>query len=93
MKGKCRKSCLGQLERRRVTQTFERKGSRVQVIIKNIPVTVCSVCGESTISLQTLAEINEILRPFHGTHANVPNLPPAEVFIDYGEAVRARKAA
>jgi len=93
MTNKCRKGCFGQLEHRRVTQTFERKGSQVQVVIKNIPVTACRVCGEATMSLETLGQINEILRPFHGTHSDVPNLPPAQVFIDYVEAVRTRKAA
>ncbi|NCO34139.1 MAG: hypothetical protein AUJ92_04815 [Armatimonadetes bacterium CG2_30_59_28] len=93
MRRKCRNGCLGPVEQRHITQTFDRKGSPVQVVIKNIPVTACSVCGEMTMSIDTLGNVNDILRPFHGSHGHVPELPPAEVFIAYDNATRVRKAA
>lgn len=93
MKSKCRNRCPGPLVRRRITQTYERKGSPVEVIIKNIPVTACSICGEETMPLATFGKIGEILLPFHGKHNHVPKLPPAEVIIDFAAATRARAKA
>lgn len=88
MKPTCRNRCPGPLVRRRITQAYERKGSAVQVIIKNIPVTACSICGEETMPLATFGKINEILLPFHGKHNHVPKLPAAEVIIDFAAATR-----
>jgi hypothetical protein len=94
MKRKCRLSgCPGEVRLTRITQTFERDGSPVQVIIKNIPVNACQICGESTMTMETMATLDDLLRPFHGSHKNVPKLPPAEVFIDFPQALRAKKAA
>ncbi len=75
MKPKCHNRCPAPLVRRRSKQTYERKGSPVQVIIKNIPVTACSLCGDETMPLATFGKINEILLPFHGKHNHVPKLP------------------
>jgi len=43
--------------------------------------------------METLKEISTTLRPFHEVHKNVPKLPPAEIFIDFAEATKARSAA
>jgi hypothetical protein len=43
--------------------------------------------------METLKGISTTLRPFHGVHKNVPKLPPAEIFIDFAEATKARSAA
>ena len=85
--------CPGKVRSGRIMQTFERCGSPVHIIIKNIPVNICRICGESTMAIETLAVLDDLLRPFHGSHQNIPTLPPAEVFIDFTQAVRARKAA
>lgn len=93
MKRKCRFGCPGPLVQRRITQAYERKGSKVEVIVKSIPVTTCSICGDAAMSIDTMARIDEILRPFHGKHNHVPKLPPAEVIIDYAAAVRSQAKA
>ncbi|MDA2919474.1 YgiT-type zinc finger protein [Desulfobacterota bacterium AH_259_B03_O07] len=91
---KCRRrECNGKSKASFVTQVFERHGSAVQVIIKNIPASVCPECGDETLSMETLKEISKILRPLHGVHKNIPKLPPAEIFIDFAEAIKARSAA
>jgi YgiT-type zinc finger domain-containing protein len=89
----CRRECNGKPKPSSVTQVFERRGSAVQVVIKNIPATICPECGDATIGMETLRQIGKILRPFHGMHRNVPKLPPAEIFIDFAEAIKARSAA
>ncbi len=94
IKRQCRRrDCTGKTKAGFVTQVFECRGSPVQVIIKNIPATVCPVCGDVTISMETLKGITTTLHPFHGVHKNVPKLPPAEIFIDFAEAIKARSAA
>ena len=91
---KCRhRDCTGGPKAGFVTQNFERQGSFVQVIVRNIPATICPVCGDVTISMETLRKIGTMLRPFHGVHKNVPKLPPSEIFIDFAEAIKARSAA
>lgn len=87
----CRhKDCTGAPKTSFVTQVFQRRSSVVQVIIRNIPATTCPVCGDVTISMETLKRVSTMLRPFHGAHKNVPKLPPAEMFIDFAEAIKAR---
>jgi YgiT-type zinc finger domain-containing protein len=91
---KCRrKECNGKPKPTFATQVFERHGSTVQVIMKNIPATLCPKCGDATLSMETLKDISKILRPFHGMHRNIPKLPPAEIFIDFAEAIKGRSAA
>ncbi len=78
---------------RQLTLTFERKGSKALVIIRNIPVTMCLVCGESSLTMGTQKRIDDILRPFHGHHGEVPKLPPSEILVDFDEVEQPRKAA
>ncbi|HSQ24957.1 MAG TPA: hypothetical protein VLN44_11110 [Pyrinomonadaceae bacterium] len=44
-------------------------------------------------SRETGQQIDLLLKPFHGKHDQIPRLPPAEVTIDFQEAVAALKAA
>lgn len=76
-----------------MTQTFERRGSPVKVIIHNIPATVCTVCHEAYLDKKTARQLDLLLEPFHGKHNRIPLLPRADVNIDFVEAVSAMEAA
>jgi hypothetical protein len=43
--------------------------------------------------MKTLKDLNRLLRPFHGAHGTVPKLPVADVFMDFGVAVKSDHAA
>jgi hypothetical protein len=62
------------------------------VIVENIPADVCPVCGRAFFSKEVAQGIDQVLFPFHGRHATVPNLPPAKVIVDFSVAWR-KKAA
>jgi YgiT-type zinc finger domain-containing protein len=70
-----------------VTQTFERRGSPVRVTIRHIPADVCPLCHEVYVSRETGHQLDLLLEPFHGKHGHVPLLPPAEIAIDFAEAM------
>ena len=93
MRRRCSNGCAGVPEPGYTTQTFERRGSRVKVVIRGIPAAVCSACHHAYIRSETGRQIDLLLDPFHGKHQRVPQLPPAEVTIDFQEAIDALKAA
>ncbi len=93
MRTRCTNECQSVPETGRVTQRFERAGSPVKVIIHNIPATVCPACHEAYLDKKIARQIDLILAPFHGKHDQIPLLPPAEVDINFDEAVSAMKAA
>jgi YgiT-type zinc finger domain-containing protein len=93
MRTRCSNECRGVLESGRVTQTFERRDSPVKVTIHNIPATICPACAESYLDKKTARQLDLLLEPFHGKHDRIPSLPPAEVNIDFVEAISAMKAA
>ena len=59
----------------------------------NIPASVCPVCHESYVDRETARNLDRLIEPFHGKHRHIPALPPADVTIDFAEAVAAMKAA
>lgn len=93
MRTRCSSGCPGTPVSGYTTQTFERRGSPVKVAIRRIPAAVCPVCNQSYVSRETGQQIDLLLKPFHGKHDQIPRLPPAEVTIDFQEAVAALKAA
>ncbi len=93
MRKRCSDGCPGIPEPGFTAQTFERRGSPVKVAIRQIPAAVCPVCHQAYVSRETGRQIDLLLEPFHGKHEQVPLLPPAEVAIDFQEAVAALKAA
>lgn len=93
MRMRCTAKCPGRPEPGQTSQTFERRGSRIKVTIRNIPASVCPVCHESFVDRETARNIEKLIEPFHGKHSHIPALPPADVTIDYAEAVAAMKAA
>ncbi len=93
MKKRCSRSCQGIPEPGYTTQSFERRGSLVKVSIRGIPATICPVCHQTYVSRETGRQIDLLLEPFHGKHKQTPLLPPAEVAIDFQEAIAALKAA
>lgn len=93
MRTRCSSKCQGVPETGRVTQKFERHGSMVKVTIRNIPATICPLCQETYLSRETARQLDLLLEPFHGKHDHIPSLPPAEVNIDFAEAISAIKAA
>jgi hypothetical protein len=64
----------------------------VEVIIENIPAAVCPICGRAFFSKEVAQGIDQVLFPFHGKHASVPDLPPARIIIDFVAAQRKRAA-
>ena len=76
-----------------MSQSFTRRGSRVEVIISRIPASVCPVCGHAFLEENTARRIETLLRPFHGTRGTMPDLPPAKVYVDFEEAGKRQKAA
>jgi YgiT-type zinc finger domain-containing protein len=89
---RCLQGCPGQPYRDTITRVFRRTGSAVEVIMENIPADVCPVCGRAFFSKEVAHGIDQVLCPFHGRHATVPNLPPAKVIVDFAVAWR-KKAA
>ena len=93
MRTRCSGKCQGIPEPGQTTQIFERRGSAVKVTIRNIEAEVCPLCHESYVDRQTARYIDLLLEPFHGKHEHIPSLPPAEVIIDFAEAIAAMRAA
>jgi len=93
MRTRCSGKCPGAPELFLATQTFERRGSRVKVTIRNIPAAICPVCHETYVDQETARQLDLLIEPFHGKHRRIPSLPPAEVMIDFAEATAAMKAA
>jgi hypothetical protein len=50
------------------------------------------MCGRTFFAKEVAQGIDQVLFPFHGRHAAVPNLPPAKVIVDFAVA-RRKKAA
>ncbi|HVO26281.1 MAG TPA: type II toxin-antitoxin system MqsA family antitoxin [Candidatus Margulisiibacteriota bacterium] len=80
--------CRGRLRPDAITRVFRRAGSRVEVIVENIPADVCPACGRAYFSEPVARDIDRLLAAFHGTRAAIPRLPPARVMVDF---VAARK--
>ncbi len=93
LRTRCTGDCSGRPQLALVSQNFTRRGSRVEVIISRIPVSVCPVCGQAFLEEDTARRLEALLRPFHGTRGTVPDLPPAKVYVDFAEAGKKRKAA
>jgi YgiT-type zinc finger domain-containing protein len=93
LRTRCTGDCPGRPRLGRVSQSFTRRSSQVEVIISRIPASVCPVCGQSFLEEDTARRLETVLRPFHGTRNTVPELPPAKVYVDFEEAGRRRKAA
>jgi len=92
-RNRCTGDCPGRPQPGRVSQSFTRRGSRVEVSISRIPASVCPVCGQAFLDEETSRRIESLLRPFHGTRGVVPSLPPAKVYVDFEEAGKGREAA
>jgi YgiT-type zinc finger domain-containing protein len=90
---RCTRGCSGCPQLARVSQSFTRRGSRVEVIVSRIPASVCSVCGQAFLDEDTARRLEAVLRPFHGVRGAVPDLPPAKVYVDFEEAGKKQKAA
>jgi YgiT-type zinc finger domain-containing protein len=88
----CLQGCSGRTHGDAITRVFRRTGSTVEVIVENIPADVCPVCGRAFFSKEVAQGIDQILFPFHGRHAVVPDLPPAKVIVDFRVACK-KKAA
>jgi hypothetical protein len=93
MRKRCGNGCPGIPEAGYTTQTFERRGSPIKVAMGRILAAVCPVCNQAYMSRETGRQTDLLLEPFHGKHDQVPRLPPAEVTIDFEEAIAALKAA
>ena len=89
----CTGNCRGRPQPARVSQSFTRRGSRVEVIISRIPASVCPACGQSFLEEEIARRLESLLRPFHGTRGRIPELPPAKIYIDFEEAGKIQKAA
>jgi hypothetical protein len=89
----CTGDCPGHPRPARVSQSFTRQGSRVEVTISRIPASVCPVCGQSFLGEEIAHQLQLLLRPFHGVRSNIPKLPPAKVYIDFEEAGKKQEAA
>jgi YgiT-type zinc finger domain-containing protein len=86
----CTLRCRGRLRTDTITRVFRRTGSRVEVIVENIPAQVCPTCGRAYFSEPVARDVDRLLAAFHGTRTAVPKLPPARVIIDF---IAARKRA
>ena len=93
LRTRCTGDCRGRPHLARVSQSFTRRGSQVEVIISRIPASVCPVCGQAFLEEDTARRLETLLRPFHGTRDTVPDLPPAKVYVDFEEAGKRQKAA
>lgn len=89
----CTGGCSGRPQTARVSQSFTRRGSQVEVTISRIPASVCPVCGQSFVEEEVAHQIEMLVRPFHGTRGQVPNLPSAKIYMDFEEAGKKQKAA
>lgn len=89
---RCLHGCPGHPQRDTITRVFRRTGSAVEVIVENIPADVCPVCGRAFFAKEVAQGIDQVLSPFHGKHATVPDLPPAKVIVNFAVAWR-KKAA
>ena len=87
---RCAYGCPGRLRADVITRVFRRTGSRVEVIVENIPAEVCPTCGRAYFSEPVARRIDRLLAAFHGTRGAIPKLPPARVIVDF---VAARKKA
>ena len=85
---RCLKGCSGQLRPEAITRVFRRTGSRVEVILEDIPAEVCQICGRAFFSQEIARGVDRILFPFHGKHRHIPDLPPARVIVDFDKAQR-----
>lgn len=90
---RCTGGCSGHPRLARVSQSFTRRGSRVEVVVSRIPASVCPVCGQAFVDEDTTRRLETMLRPFHGVRGAVPDLPPAKVYVDFEEAGKKQKAA
>ena len=93
LRKRCIGNCPGRPRPARVSQSFTRRGSRVEVIISRIPAHVCPQCEQSFLEEETARRVESLLRPFHGVRGNTPVLPPAKIYIDFEEAGSGQKAA
>ena len=93
LRNRCVEDCSGRPRPARMSQSFTRKGSLVEVIISRIPASVCPVCNQSFLEESAAQRLESLLRPFHGTRGSVPAFPPAKVYIDFEEAGKEQKAA
>jgi YgiT-type zinc finger domain-containing protein len=88
----CTLGCRGRLHPDTITRVFRRTGSRVEVIVENIPADVCPTCGRAYFSEPVARDIDRLLAVFHGTRSVIPKLPPARAIVDF-VAARKRVAA
>jgi YgiT-type zinc finger domain-containing protein len=93
LRTRCTGDCSGRPHLALVSQSFTRRGSRVEVIISRIPASVCPVCGQAFLEEDTARQLEALLHPFHGSRGTVPDLPPAKVYVDFEEARKKQKAA
>ena len=93
LRKRCSGDCPGYPRPDRVSQSFSRRGSRVEVIISRIPAHVCPLCKQSFLDEEIARRVAALLLPFHGTRGHVPELPPAKIYIDFEEAGNTQKAA
>jgi hypothetical protein len=93
MRTRCTGRCPGTPEPGLTTQTFDRTGSPVKVVIRRIPAAICPLCHEIYLNRETARQLDRLLEPFHGKHSYIPPLPPAEVTIDFAVATATMKAA
>ncbi len=93
MRTRCSGNCPGIPEPGETMQAFERRGSLVKVLIRRIPAAVCPLCHQAYVDRDTGHQLDKLLEPFHGKHAHVPVLPPADVTIDFMQAEALLKAA
>ena len=82
----CTFGCRGRLHSDSITRVFRRTGSRVVVIVENIPADVCPSCGRAYFSEPVARDIDRLLLAFHGTRTAIPTLPPARVIMDFAAA-------
>lgn len=93
LRTRCSGKCSGRPRLARVSQNFTRRGSQIEVTISRIPAHVCPMCNQSYLDEDTARQLEALLRPFHGTRSNIPDLPPAKVYVDFEEAINKQKAA
>ncbi len=84
----CTLGCRGRLRADAITRVFRRAGSRVEVIVENIPADVCPTCGRAYFSEPVARDSDRLLAAFHGTRSAIPKLSPARVIVDFAAARR-----
>jgi len=70
----CEVCKTGKRESKLITETFNKNGK--YVIIENIPVEICSYCGEETYSIETTEQLRQMLE----NKTNQPQHIEAELF-------------